>query len=306
MGRKEDARGETEGARSFAPRTDLACEAGRPEAGTRSRTVTVGTAPVTVTRSRETDGGRFVTVACGSLTQREAELEELSRLLADELVALATCMLGRAPTPSLRVLVVGLGNDQITPDAVGPGTVARLSVTRHLKECRGELYHALACCELSALVPGVLGRTGMEAADLVRQAATGVGAELVVAVDALAARSCQRLAATVQLSDRGISPGAGIGNMRAAVDRETVGCPVLALGVPTVVDSTTLVLDALEQAGMQADTNDPALRRVLESGRSFVVSPSDCDRVVQLTCRLLARALDMAFGIERGETVPGV
>lgn len=306
MGRKEDARGETEGARSFAPRTDLACEAGRPEAGTRSRTVTVGTAPVTVTRSRETDGGRFVTVACGSLTQREAELEELSRLLADELVALATCMLGRAPTPSLRVLVVGLGNDQITPDAVGPGTVARLSVTRHLKECRGELYHALACCELSALVPGVLGRTGMEAADLVRQAATGVGAELVVAVDALAARSCQRLAATVQLSDRGISPGAGIGNMRAAVDRETIGCPVLALGVPTVVDSTTLVLDALEQAGMRADTNDPALRRVLESGRSFVVSPSDCDRVVQLTCRLLARALDMAFGIERGETVPGV
>lgn len=305
MGRKEDARGEMEGARSFAPRTDLACEAGRPEAGTRSRTVTVGTAPVTVTRSRETDGGWFVTVACGSLTQREAELEELSRLLADELVALATCMLGRAPTPSLRVLVVGLGNDQITPDAVGPGTVARLSVTRHLKECRGELYHALACCELSALVPGVLGRTGMEAADLVRQAATGVGAELVVAVDALAARSCQRLAATVQLSDRGISPGAGIGNMRAAVDRETVGCPVLALGVPTVVDSTTLVLDALEQAGMQADTNDPALRRVLESGRSFVVSPSDCDRVVQLTCRLLARALDMAFGIERGETVSG-
>lgn len=305
MGRKEDARGETEGARSFAPRTDLACEAGRPEAGTRSRTVTVGTAPVTVTRSRETDGGRFVTVACGSLTQREAELEELSRLLADELVALATCMLGRAPTPSLRVLVVGLGNDQITPDAVGPGTVARLSVTRHLKECRGELYHALACCELSALVPGVLGRTGMEAADLVRQAATGVGAELVVAVDALAARSCQRLAATVQLSDRGISPGAGIGNMRAAVDRETIGCPVLALGVPTVVDSTTLVLDALEQAGMRADTNDPALRRVLESGRSFVVSPSDCDRVVQLTCRLLARALDMAFGIERGETASG-
>lgn len=302
--RGQDGRGDPVERASFAPRTDLACEAGRPEAGTHSRTVTLGTAPVTVTRSRETDGGRFVTIACGSLTQREAELEELSRLLADELVALATCMLGRAPTPSLRVLVAGLGNDQITPDAVGPGTVARLSVTRHLKECREELYRALSCCELSALVPGVLGRTGMEAADLVRQAAMGVGAELVVAVDALAARSCQRLAATIQLSDRGVSPGAGIGNMRAAINEETVGCPVLALGVPTVVDSATLVLDALEQAGFrtgEGDTATPALRQVLESGRSFVVSPSDCDCVVQLTCRLLARALDMAFGIERGE-----
>lgn len=287
------------GGGSFTPRTDLACEAGRPGAESRSRTVTVGSAPVTVTRSRERDGGRFVTVSCGSLTGREEDIEALACLLACEITELATLMLGRAPDPSLRVLVAGLGNDQITPDAVGPGTAARLSVTRHLKVCRAGLYEALGCCELSALVPGVLGRTGMEAADLVRQAASGVRAELVVAVDALAARSCRRLAATVQLSDRGISPGAGIGNMRAAIDRDTVGCPVLALGVPTVVDSATLVLDALEQAGLSGEVADPTLRRVLESGRSFIVSPGDCDRVVDLTCRLLARALDMAFGIER-------
>ena len=247
----------------------------------------------------EPDGGRFVTVSCGSLTGREEDIEALACLLAGEITELATLMLGRAPDPSLRVLVAGLGNDQITPDAVGPGTAARLSVTRHLKVCRTGLYEALGCCELSALVPGVLGRTGMEAADLVRQAVSGVRAELVVAVDALAARSCRRLAATVQLSDRGISPGAGIGNMRAAIDRDTVGCPVLALGVPTVVDSATLVLDALEQAGLSGEAADPTLRRVLESGRSFIVSPGDCDRVVDLTCRLLARALDMAFGIER-------
>ncbi len=272
------------GGGSFAPRTDLACEAGRPGAESRSRTVTVGSAPVTVTRSRERDGGRFVTVSCGSLTGREEDIEALAYLLAGEITELATLMLGRAPDPSLRVLVAGLGNDQITPDAVGPGTAARLSVTRHLKVCRAGLYEALGCCELSALVPGVLGRTGMEAADLVRQAASGVGAELVVAVDALAAL---------------LAPGLGLLAGRAAIDRDTVGCPVLALGVPTVVDSATLVLDALEQAGLSGEAADPTLRRVLESGRSFIVSPGDCDRVVDLTCRLLARALDMAFGIER-------
>ena len=286
---------------SFSPRTDLACEADRTGADSRSRTVPVGSAPVTVTRSREADGGRYVTLSCGSLTGREEDLEPLARLLADEISALASVMLGRAVDSSLRVLVAGLGNDRITPDAVGPGTAARLSVTRHLKVCRGELYQALGCCELSALTPGVLGRTGVEAADLVRQTAAGIHAQLVVAVDALAARSCRRLASTIQLSDQGISPGAGIGNMRAAINRETIGCPVLALGVPTVVDSATLVLDALEQAGLSGDAVDPTLRHVLETGRSFVVSPTDSDRVVELTCRLLARALDMAFGIEREE-----
>lgn len=285
---------------SFTPRTDLACEAGRPMGDSRSRTVQLGASSVTITRTREADGGRFVTISCGSLTEREEDIEELARLLADELAALASCMLGHPPSPDSRILIVGLGNDRITPDAVGPGTVALLSVTRHLKEYRAELYRALGCCEVSALAPGVLGRTGMEAADLVKQAAAGVDADLVIAIDALAARSCDRLAATVQLSDRGISPGAGIGNTRAAVDHETVGCPVLALGVPTVVDSATLVLDALEKAGVEVGEADPSLMRVLESGRSFVVSPSDCDRVVRLTCRLLARALDMAFGIERG------
>ena len=131
------------GGGSFAPRTDRACEAGRPGAESRSRTVTVGSAPVTVTRSRERDGGRFVTVSCGSLTGREEDIEALACLLAGEITELATLMLGRAPDPSLRVLVAGLGNDQITPDAVGPGTAARLSVTRHLKACRAGLYEPM-------------------------------------------------------------------------------------------------------------------------------------------------------------------
>ena len=283
---------------SPCPRTDLACEAARPALHTEKRSVPVGASPVTVTRCREADGGRFTTVSCGRITLRgEGELPALSRLLAEELRDLATAMLGRAPDPTCRILVAGLGNADMTPDAIGPGTVRRMTVTRHLKTYDEALYASLGCCELSAVIPGVLGQTGMESGELVRAAAELTRPDLLVAVDALAARSCERLSSTVQLTDRGISPGAGIGNRRMALTAETVGCPVLGVGVPTVVDSATLVWDTLEQAGLDTSDLPDALGAVLEQGRSFIVAPKDSDLVVELTCRLLAAALDEAFGV---------
>lgn len=286
---------------SPCPRTDLACEAGRPALSTEERQVDVGGLPITVCRSIEEDGGRFTTVSCGLITlRRERELTELSRVLAEELTCMATAMLGRAPGPTCRVLAVGLGNPDMTPDAIGPGTLRRITATRHVRDYDPTLYETLGCCELAALSPGVLGQTGVESGELVRAAAGITHPHLIVAVDALAARSCERLSSTFQLSSRGISPGAGIGNRRMALDRETVGCPVLGVGVPTVVDSSTLVLDALEQAGMSPDSLPPELTRVLETGRSFIVAPKDSDCVVELSCRVLAGALDLAFGV--GET----
>ena len=210
---------------------------------------------------------------------------------------MASAMTGRRTGDLGSVLVVGLGNDQMTPDAVGPRTVRRLTVTRHLRAYDQALFSALGCCELSALAPGVLGQTGMESGELIKCAVEMVKPDLLVAVDALAARSCERLASTIQLSDGGISPGAGIGNHRMAISRATMGCPVLGVGVPTVVDSSTLVWDALEQAGMSEKDLPTALQTVLDSGRSFIVSPRDCDEMVELTCRLLARSLNLAFGV---------
>ncbi len=280
------------------PRTDLACESDRPCVDSEEEMVTVGNAPVAITRRRETDGRRFVTVACGRITARgESDLPALAALLCVELRRMAEAMLGRAVTPDCRILVVGLGNADMTPDAIGPGTVRRLTVTRHLKGHDEALFRALGCCELAALSPGVMGQTGMESGELVRCAAELTRPHLLVAIDALAARNCERLASTIQLSDRGIAPGSGIGNRRMAIDEATVGCPVLGLGVPTVVDSATLVWDALERAGMPQETWPTALREVLEGGRSFIVSPRDSDTMVELTCRLLAQALDRAFGV---------
>lgn len=279
------------------PYSDLACESERPCASSSETTVTVGMHPVTVTRRREIDGTSSVTVACGRITSRSEDLPPLSRLLAGELSRMAVEMLGKKPDSSTRVLVVGLGNAHMTPDAIGPGTVRRLTVTRHLKAYDETLYRALGCCEMAALSPGVLGQTGVESGELVKCAADRLTPHLLVAVDALAARSCDRLASTIQISDGGISPGAGIGNHRMAINRETVGRPVMGVGVPTVVDSSTLVWDALEKAGMTGEALPDALAEVLESGRSFIVSPRDCDEMVELTCRLLAKALDIAFGV---------
>lgn len=278
-------------------RTDLACESPVPAASAEEETVSTATRPVTLTRRAEADGGFSVTLSLGRITERgESELPDLSRLLARELWDMATRMMGREPDGDTRILVAGLGNAAMTPDAIGPETLRRLTVTRHLRGYDESLFAALGCCELAAISPGVLGQTGMESGELVRCAAGLVKPHLVVAVDALAARSVDRLSSTVQITDRGISPGSGIGNRRRALDKAALGCPVMGVGVPTVVDSSTLVLDALEKAGISFETFSPALTEVLEGGRSFFVSPKDCDEVVTLTSRLLARALDEAFG----------
>lgn len=279
-------------------RTDLACESPTPATSVEEELLPTDTRPVAVTRRREADGGRTVTLSLGRISVRgESELPTLSRLLAGELRRMASHMLGKEPDPSTRILVAGLGNAAMTPDAIGPETLRRMTVTRHLRGYDESLYAVLGCCELAAISPGVLAQTGMESGELVRCAVRLVKPHLVVAVDALAARSVERLSSTVQISDRGISPGSGIGNRRMAVDTAALGCPVMGLGVPTVVDSSTLVLDALERAGLTEASLSPALTEVLESGRSFFVAPKDSDEVVELTCRLLARALDEAFGV---------
>ena len=279
-------------------RTDLACESPSPAAETEEETLPAGSRPVTVTRRKEADGGYSVTLSLGRITERgEGDLSPLADVLASELKRTASRMLSRAPDPSCRILVAGLGNPAMTPDAIGPEVVRRMTVTRHLRECDEGLYAALGCCEISAVTPGVLGQTGMESGELVKCAAELVRPHLVIAVDALAAASCDRLSSTVQLSDRGISPGAGIGNRRMALDRDTLGCPVLGVGIPTVVDSSTVVWDALARAGMTKKRLPHALGEVLETGRSFIVSPKDVDEVVELSCRMLAMGLDRAFGV---------
>lgn len=183
--------------------------------------------------------GRYVTIEARSLLQRAGDVQEtVARRLADELRRLL-------PGPEARVFVVGLGNWKATPDALGPKVVARLVVTRHLADyVPADLQGGLG--SLCALAPGVLGITGLETVEIIEGVVRRVQPDAVVAVDALAARSLARILTTVQLSDAGIHPGSGVGNHRRAITRDSLGIPVVAVGVPTVVHAFTIAMDALD------------------------------------------------------------
>ena len=244
--------------------------------------------------------GTYVTVECGRIDRlSEGERGELAKLLAREIRSLGERLSGKRIKADFEVLVAGLGNESLTADAIGPKTVRGVTATRHLREQEHEVYQGLGCASLSAVMPGVLGDTGIETLELLRGAVESVRPDLVLAVDALAARSCSRLASTVQLSSEGIRPGSGVGNRRSAIDRESLGVPVIAIGVPTVVNSATLVYDALHRAGI-GDTS-PALKRVLSEGESFFVSPRECDLIAQSVGKLLSSAINEAFGISFGD-----
>ncbi len=155
------------------------------------------------------------------------------------------------------VLIVGLGNREITPDSLGPDVVGNLLITRHIVQEYGKI--ALGkdkINKISGIVPGVMAQTGMEASEIVRGIVEETKPDYVIAIDALAARSTRRLNRTIQVADTGIHPGSGVGNHRNGLTRESLGVPVLAIGVPTVVDAATIVNDTMENliAAMEQST----------------------------------------------------
>ena len=182
------------------------------------------------------------------------------------------------------VLVVGLGNRKATPDAVGPRAVDRILCTRALKAEAG----LSGLREVTAIAPGVYGQTGVDVGELVGGLVKELRPALIIALDALCAREPGRITRTVQLTDAGIQPGSGVGNHRAALSREALGVPVVAIGVPTVVYARSIVADALSRAGGDAD----ACACVEED---MIVTPRDIDALVKRASRLLADALNRAL-----------
>ncbi len=186
-------------------------------------------------------------------------------------------------------LVVGLGNRDITPDAIGPLTTEHLMVTRHLVEKMPDMFGALR--PVAALTPGVLGSTGVESADIIKGVVDKVRPDVVVMVDALASRKLSRICTTVQLADTGIVPGSGVGNARAALNRKTLGVPVIAVGVPTVVDAATLCADLLEEAG-HGEIDPQSLQG---HGGKMIVTPKEIDTHVEDIARAVGYAINMSL-----------
>lgn len=238
--------------------------------------------------------GRYITVLSGPLwSLSEKEERAVISVISSELKKALRRVLKREFSQTSTVLVCGLGNEEITADAIGPRTVSYLTVTRHVKAFNSAIYRSLGACSVCAFRPGVVAQTGIETAELVRGTAQHVSPDAVLVIDALAARSCDRLASTVQLSDTGLEPGSGIGNNRRAINRETLGVPVIALGVPTVIDSSSLIYDALTRGGVKEISDD--MKSVLENGRQFFVSLKESDMITKKVAEILSCAINDAL-----------
>ena len=281
-------------------RTDLALEAheinaqaGR-EDGIRTEEETIDGFLVTTVHVSEGEGERLAQKKAGTYINVDVGK---SWLLASEgfaaLVALLAGQLRRLfPSGfSGSALVVGLGNYDITADSIGPKAVEKVVVTRHLRTLNPQLYKSAGFGDLCAFAPGVLGQTGMESAEIVHSIVEAVRPALIVAIDALASRRLARLATTVQLCDTGIYPGAGVSNRRSELSKETLGVPVISIGVPTVVDAATLAYDLL---GKDAD-EQAAAALLAGDGKDMFVTLKESDVITKQTARLLGFAINRAF-----------
>ncbi len=193
------------------------------------------------------------------------------------------------------VLVAGLGNRAITADAIGPVAVDSLVVTRHIKKERPLIFEELGLGDVCAVMPGVLGQTGIESADVVKSVTRQIGPDLLICVDALASRSIDRLVTTIQLSDSGIRPGSGIGNGRPALVPEELGVPVISIGVPTVVDAATLASDLMGRITGKTQDADTIRKEWSESKLNFFVTPKETDQIIRVMGSFIGYGLNLAL-----------
>lgn len=245
--------------------------------------------------------GRYISLDAPDLVLRPLDLfEHMSTCLKKELNAL----IGREAS-ECTVLVVGLGNHRVTPDSLGPEVVGRIHVTRHIKEYMPEAFE-YPVASVCAIAPGVLGLTGVETMDVVKGVVERTKPDVIIAIDSLASRRAARISTTIQLSDAGISPGSGVGNKRADLSKESLGVPVIAIGVPLVVYASTISRDTIgliaDETGLHND--EEHLKELAEQVISkhmgeMIVTPKDIDAIVTDMAGIVSDAINSALFGER-------
>ncbi|WP_186576461.1 GPR endopeptidase [Aquibacillus kalidii] len=221
-------------------------------------------------KSLDKKAGNYITIHSEGVKKQDTKLQEqTAKVLAKELVE----MLKQSNLPDdAKCLVVGLGNWNVTPDALGPMTAEKILVTSHLFKLQPQ-YVEEGYRPVSAMTPGVMGLTGIETSDIIFGIVEKTKPDFVIAVDALASRSIERVNATIQLSDSGIHPGSGVGNKRKELSKDTLGIPVIALGVPTVVDAVTITSDTidflLKHFGREWNERDKPSKALTPAGMNF-------------------------------------
>jgi len=288
----------------FRVRTDLAVEARESFAGSdtevhgviveeeydEARDIRLTKVQIVTERGSREMGkpmGNYLTLeAPGMASPDEDYHREISEVLAEYLREL----IGN-DKKERSILVAGLGNRDVTPDALGPKTVSNLLITRHLiKEYGKAVMGTEKSNQISGIVPGVMAQTGMETSEIIRGIVEQTKPDLLIVIDALAARSTKRLSRTIQLTDTGIQPGSGVGNHRNSLTKESLGIPVIAIGVPTVVEAAAIIYDAKGSC----EQMPPHLN-------GMFVTPKNIDETIKQLSFTLSEALNMAFQFQEEE-----
>ena len=223
--------------------------------------------------------GEYLTLEAPGLSEED---EDYHREVSEELAKYIQELIGEQEQS---ILVVGLGNREVTPDALGPQVVNNLMITRHIiREYGVRAFGREQMNRVSAIVPGVMAQTGMETSEIVKGIVAETRPDRVIVIDALAARSSKRLNRTIQLCDAGINPGSGVGNHRNGLTKENLGVPILAIGVPTVVDAATIIYDA---------TGDRS--RIAPNLNGMFVTPKNVDEMTKRLSFTISEAINIAL-----------
>ncbi len=261
--------------------------------------------------------GNYITIECPMMKENDIDAHE-------ELIVATTIQLKKLieVNKDTKVLVVGLGNRHVTPDALGPKVVSSLLVTRHLHDyLPDEINDAVS--SVSALAPGVMGQTGVETMEVVEGLVSKIKPDLVICIDALASRRTSRVNTTIQIADTGVQPGAGVGNKRAGINKDTLGVPVIAIGIPTVVDAATVVNDTIEYLVKAIKEQNPKSPLLFDEFQNFndqekymlikevltpyvgelFVTPKDVDAVINRISGIITNSLNLMLheGLERDD-----
>ncbi|MBQ9993051.1 MAG: GPR endopeptidase [Firmicutes bacterium] len=241
--------------------------------------------------------GKYITIDAPEIRSGRRYEAEISAITAKQIKALL-------PQKESTVLLIGLGNNRATPDALGPKVVQYTVATRHILQQDDALCNLAPLCTLA---PGVLGITGIETAEIIKGVVQRIKPDVIIAVDALAAASVKRVSTTIQITDTGIQPGSGVGNKRLPITKETLGIPVIAIGVPTVVSSSVIIYETLLTLGKELKTESAAWEHIddetflhieeelLETFEgNLIVTPKEIDRLIENIARIIAAAIAQA------------
>lgn len=250
--------------------------------------------------------GNYITIDIKNLKlAQEEQIQKASEVLTNELSKIVDMHIEKQG----EILVVGLGNIYVTPDSLGPKVINEIDVTRHLIKYLPQ-YVEEGTREVSAISPGVLGTTGIETLEILKGIVDNVKPQLLIVIDALASRSIERISSTIQISDTGIVPGAGVGNTRAEISKRTLNLPVIAIGIPTVVELATLVsegidifIDRLQDKAesneylnkLQQEDKYEEVKEALNVGEyNMIVTPKEIDDLIENMKDIVARGINFA------------